>query len=85
MSHDAIRRGKLQRKMAEVHGNRTHVENNGKTTIHERSGAESGALGAQLSDSPPDLQVVIEAWPTLPEKARLEIVAMVRESVGEGG
>lgn len=40
-------------------------------------GAKSGALGAHLAEIPSDLQVVIDAWPTLPEEARVGILAII--------
>jgi hypothetical protein len=45
-----------------------------KTQIATRSGAKSGACGAQNND----LGTVIEAWPTLPPALRAGIVAMVK-------
>jgi hypothetical protein len=47
-----------------------------------QSGAKSGALEAHLGDFPPDLVMVISAWPKLPETVRENIVAMVRKVVG---
>ncbi|MCH7753171.1 MAG: hypothetical protein IH898_13590 [Planctomycetes bacterium] len=41
-------------------------------------GAQSGALPADSVEFPPDLQLVIEAWETLPEATRAGILAMVR-------
>ncbi len=41
------------------------------------SGAKCGALGAQSGDAPPDLQVVIDAWPTLSERVKGKIMGLV--------
>lgn len=42
------------------------------------SGAKSGALGAPEAPIDPDLAMIIEAWPTLPESIKAGIVAMIR-------
>jgi len=41
-------------------------------------GAECGALGAQTGQIDPDLQAIIERWPTLPEPIKAGILAMIR-------
>jgi hypothetical protein len=41
-------------------------------------GAESGAVGAQSAQFPPDLAAVVAAWPDLPETVRREVVGLVR-------
>jgi len=43
-----------------------------------KGGAQSGALGTHLGDIPPELQLVIEAWGTLPEATKVGILAMVQ-------
>lgn len=68
----------LLEKMAEVHGNRTTAESTGETANLLESGAESGALGKDLSHFDADLRAVIEAWPGLPDDVKAEIVAKVR-------
>ena len=47
-------------------------------TVMTTGGAQSGALPADSVEFPPDLQLVIEAWETLPEATRAGILAMVR-------
>ena len=49
----------------------------GKTSDSKASGAESGASEADSVDSDPDLQRLIDVWPTLPEAIRRAIMAMV--------
>ena len=49
------------------------------------SGAECGALGAQLAEIPHDLQVVVDAWPTLPEAVRANVVAIVEKAEAARG
>ena len=52
-------------------------ETPGKTHFSESGGAESGAVDAPSAPIPPELGKVIDAWPTLPEKVRARILAMV--------
>ena len=59
-------------------GIRTPEENRGKAGISKQGGAESGAVDAQNTGIAPALATVIERWPTLSEKVRRGIVAMVR-------
>ncbi len=47
-------------------------------TRESRGGAESGAVGAESAPADPDLQRLIDAWPTLPDAVRAGIAAMVR-------
>jgi len=58
-------------------------ENTGKTALPAESGAKSGTLGAHFGPAPTDLRTVIDAWPTLPEAIRADIVAMVRTAGGD--
>ncbi|TWU06886.1 hypothetical protein CA54_52880 [Symmachiella macrocystis] len=44
----------------------------------DQSGAESGALNVQNAPTDPDLQVIIDAWPALPEAIKVGILAMIR-------
>ena len=70
-----------RQKMAEVHGNRTSVENTGNIEVGLESDAESGAVGGVLPhqvDS--DLKVVIESWSTLPSTVKADILAIVQAS-----
>ena len=57
---------------------RTPRKNTGKTGVSIEGGAECGALGAQTGQIDPDLQAIIERWPTLPEPIRAGILAMIR-------
>ncbi len=57
----------------------------GNTGVGNESGAESGAVGARKGVIPPDLAVVVEAWPNLPETVRRNILGTVREAVGVMG
>ena len=41
------------------------------------AGAESGALGADSPLIDSDLQVIVTAWPALPEAVRAGILAMI--------
>lgn len=52
-------------------------QNTGKTLISETGGAKSGALSANSDPIDPDLQRLIEAWPTLPAALKAGIVAMI--------
>jgi hypothetical protein len=42
------------------------------------SGAESGAVGARMALSDPDLMAIVNAWPGLPEAARRQIVDLIQ-------
>lgn len=59
-------------------------ESAGNSTSATQSGAKSGALGAQNGPLDPDLVVVAEAWPGLPDALRAGILAMVRAASGAG-
>jgi len=49
----------------------------GNTGFSETGGAESGAVGARMGLSDPDLAAVVAAWPNLPEATRAAVVALV--------
>ena len=51
-----------------------------KTGISRSGDAESGAVDVTSRLDQPDLQLVIEAWPTLPADVRSEIVALLESS-----
>ena len=51
-----------------------------KTALSERGGAESGAVAARNGPIDPDLALIIEVWPGLPEETKAGILAMVRTS-----
>jgi hypothetical protein len=55
----------------------------GKTGFFQRSAAESGAGGAENRPLDPDLAVVVQAWPDVPETVRASILAMVRAAAGD--
>jgi len=48
-----------------------------------QTGTESGTACAQSAPFDPDLQAVIDAWPSVPDKIQQSVLAMVRESVRE--
>ena len=65
--------------------NRNNAENAAKTQVLPESGAESGALGAReeggrllVTSKNAGLLAVIEAWPTLPEAVKANILAIIR-------
>ncbi len=49
-----------------------------KTAKSKQDSAKSDVNGAAEPQFPPDLQAIIEAWATLSENTKAEIVAMVR-------
>jgi len=53
-----------------------------KMPVPESGGAESGALSVPERPIDPDLQRLIDAWPTLPEAVKVGIVAMVEAAKG---
>jgi len=53
-------------------------ENTGKTSVSSEAGADAGAVETKLAQFSPDLQSLIDAWPTLPEAIKAGILAMVR-------
>ena len=60
----------------------------GNTALSEGGGAKSGAFGAWEVDFPPDLGVVVNAWPGLSEADRKMVLTIVRKAaarVGEPG
>ena len=59
---------------------RTSAGNTGNTGVSVQSGAESGALGGDFAPIDPDLALILERWPALPEAARASIMAVVREA-----
>ena len=58
----------------------SRCEDKGLEKSTRAGGAKSGALGAHSDLIDPDLQAVIDAWPTLPEKIRAEVMAVVRKA-----
>ena len=58
----------------------TDESNTGLRNEARKGGALSGAKKASFGDFDADLRKVIEAWPTLPEAVRQDILAMVEAS-----
>ena len=56
-------------------------ENIGKTAISDAAGAEMGAVEMKRKQIGPDLQALIDAWPTLPEAIKAGILAIVRAAI----
>lgn len=50
----------------------------GHYPISQTGGARSGALEAISAPIDPDLQRLLDAWPTLPDPIKVGIIAMVR-------
>jgi hypothetical protein len=59
-------------------GNRTNAVSASETPISETRGAESGALDDEEHPSDPDLALIQERWPGLPEHIKSAIMALVR-------
>ena len=67
---------------------RTSAGNAGETGVAVESGAECGALGADLPAIDPDLQAIIDAWPALSKAVKADIMVMIAsatETIGECG
>ena len=56
-----------------------------KTTVSEAGGAECGAQRAPEGQFEPDLQRLIDAWPTLPDALKTGIAAMVEAAAKSDG
>ena len=67
---------------AEVHGKRTNAENTAKSVVSILRGAESDARVTQERLIDPELQAIIDAWPTLSEATKAEIKGVI---CGAGG
>ena len=50
----------------------------GNTAVFANPGANAVALETKPAHIAPDLQVIIDAWPTLPEAIQAGILAMIR-------
>jgi len=59
-------------------------QNTEKSAISENGGAESGAFSVESSSLEPNLQQIIDAWPTLPEAFRGAIMAMIAAARTDG-
>ncbi len=69
-----------------VGGTRLEVppKNTGNDGGGGQSGAESGALGAGEAPIGPDLAVVVDAWPKLPDAIKAGILAIVTAARRDG-
>jgi hypothetical protein len=56
------------------------VENTEKTCISQESAAPGAAVGAAISRPDADLATILEAWPTLSNAIRRDILALARRS-----
>ena len=66
----------LKEKMAEVHGNRTHLKSTLLQDTFSQSGARCGAVDVmELSDS----EYLLNRWPDLSTEAIRMILAVVKE------
>ena len=54
------------------------AQTTGKTSDSKVSGAESGAVAAEISPNDSELRQIIETWPRLSEALKASILAMVR-------
>lgn len=54
-----------------------------KTPISENERAESGAHNDRDAPEDPDLAFILDQWPSLPEKTRRSIMALVRSTAGK--
>ncbi len=52
-------------------------QSQGKTAVLKNGGARGGAVGVENTPLDPDLQAIIDAWQTLPESVKADILAMV--------
>ena len=55
------------------------------TAIPQTGGAESGAVGARNAPIGPDLLAITDAWPTLLDEVKAEILAIIRAASGGDG
>ena len=58
------------------------ADSSGNRGVAVQGGAKSGALSGNSAPIDPDLALVVNAWPTLPEATRRQVVAMVRAQNG---
>ena len=56
-----------------------------KTSVSNSGGAECGAVADQIDQIAPDLQLIIDAWPILPDLVKAGILAMVKAASGDRG
>ncbi len=53
-----------------------------KTPISENTRTESGTVDGETQQNDPDLALLIEAWPTLPERIKQQIKTLVQAHIG---
>jgi len=58
---------------------RTSTKNTAKMWVSHERGAESGAVDSRIDDLDLRLAAIIDAWQTLPEAVRDQILALVRD------
>jgi hypothetical protein len=56
-------------------------ENAGNSSTSVERGADSGALGARIASVDPNLEMLIELWPTLPAETKQRIVELATSTV----
>ncbi len=56
-------------------------DNSGFASKANQGGAESGAVDSEEAPTDPDLQRLIEAWPTLPKPVKAGVVAMMNSAI----
>lgn len=59
-------------------GNAHHAKTLGKSGFPSGQRAKSSAVGEETPHSDPDLEAIVDAWPTLSEAIRAGILAMIR-------
>jgi len=56
----------------------------GKQGAKPQGGAESGALSGDSARIDPDLALIVNQWPTLPEATRQAVLGVDRQAAGRG-
>jgi hypothetical protein len=74
---DAVFGMDMQKHLVTPTGFEHPPQNTGETAISEIGGAKSGAFSPDFEQIDPDLQSILDAWPTLPEAVRAGILAMI--------
>jgi len=72
-----VERGKKFPEACKSQGGSNTPTKHWKTPISQTGGAKSGAPSANSDAIDPDLQRLIDAWPTLPEAMQAGILAMI--------
>ena len=71
------------RQRVEAAGIEQVPETSGKSVVASPGAAESGAVGAHFAPIDADLRAIIDAWPTLSESTKAEILLIVTHSISE--